>query len=372
MSEHRGAEHRNWSPLPTAHYLFGLPYIRNCTVALEGSVAYNPAMQTAEYWHSDDGARAQCDLCPHRCVTGEGQVGRCRVRGVRGGQLRALGYGALASAQMDPIEKKPLYHFYPGRPIFSVGGWGCNLSCAFCQNWTLSQSDPAEGRRYTPNELVDAAADSIGIAYTYNEPCVGFEFVRDAATLAQERGLKNVLVTNGHLNPEPAAELLPLVSALNIDIKSMEASFYRDRCGGSLDAVLAFAEQAHAAGCHVELTQLVIPTLNDGDDQFRRLVEWVATRLGTSVPLHLSAYRPMYKMDIPATPTHTLERAWQIGTETLDYVYLGNVSSRVGANTECPDCASVLITRSGFQARIVGIRDGCCAHCGRVADVVTS
>jgi pyruvate formate lyase activating enzyme len=341
-------------------------------MALRGSLAYNEAMQTAEYWHSDHKARAQCDLCPHRCVIREGQAGRCRVRGVREGELRALSYGAVASAQMDPIEKKPLYHFYPGRPIFSVGGWGCNLSCSFCQNWTLSQADPAAGRRYTPAELVDAAADSIGIAYTYNEPCIAFEFVRDAATLARERGLQNVLVTNGHLNPEPAAELLPLVDALNIDIKSMDAAFYRDHCGGDRDAVLAFAEQAHAAGCHVELTQLVIPTLNDGADQFRRLVEWVGTRLDVAVPLHLSAYRPMYKMDIPATPTRTLERAWQLCAQTLDYVYLGNVSSRMGTNTECPGCEAVLIKRSGFQARVVGIRDGCCSHCGRVADVVSS
>jgi pyruvate formate lyase activating enzyme len=327
-------------------------------------------METAEYWHTDERGRVQCDLCPHRCVIAEGREGRCRVRGVRGGRLAALSYGAVSSAQVDPVEKKPLYHFYPGRPIFSVGGWGCNLSCSFCQNWTISQKSVSRGQGVTPGALVDAAKGSIGIAYTYNEPCIAFEYVRDTARLAHEAGLKNVLVTNGHLNAEPAAELLPLMDALNIDIKSMDASFYREHCGGDQAAVLAFAVQALARGCHVELTTLVIPTLNDSEDHFRRLAAWVRDALGPSVPLHLSAYRPEYKMALPPTPYATLERAWKVCSASLDYVYMGNVRSDVGCHTHCPGCASVLVERCGFRVRIAGIVNGRCAACGRAADVI--
>ncbi len=302
----------------------------------------------------------------------EGREGRCRVRGVRQGELVALGYGAVSSFQVDPIEKKPLYHYYPGRPIFSVGGWGCNLSCSFCQNWTISQRGVPDGRSYTPESVVDAAGDSIGIAYTYNEPLVGYEFVYDTALLARERGLKNILVTNGHINPDPAAELLPLVDALNIDVKSMNPEFYTKYCGADQAAVLSFAVQAHAAGCHVELTNLVIPTLNSNDGDLRRLADWVCDALSSGVPLHLSAYRPCYDLTIPPTPLKALDRAWEICSASLDYVYLGNVPTDRGSYTHCPGCGAVLIQRRGFRARVVGITDGCCTSCGRAADVVSS
>ncbi len=334
-------------------------------------MAYTVPMKTGAYWHADEAGRVHCELCPHRCVVAEGREGRCRVRGVRKGQLVALGYGAVSSLQIDPIEKKPLYHFYPGRPIFSVGGWGCNLSCTFCQNWTLSQQAVPPGRCYDPEAVVDAAGDSIGIAYTYNEPLVAYEFVRDTAMQARARGLKNILVTNGHINPDPATELLPLVDALNIDVKSMSPEFYRDHCGGELEAVLSFAAQAHAAGCHVELTNLVIPSLNDTESDFRLLAEWIAGSLGSDVPLHVSAYRPCYEMDLPSTPVQTLERAWDICSQSLDYVYLGNVLSEMGRDTHCPVCQAVWIQRSGFCARVTGITDGCCTSCGRAADVVS-
>lgn len=329
-------------------------------------------MKTATYWHVDAQGRVQCDLCPHRCMVAEGGLGRCKARGVRDGKLVALGYGAVSSLQIDPIEKKPLYHFFPGHTIFSVGGWGCNLSCSFCQNWSISQQAVPAGRLYAPESVVDAADDSIGIAYTYNEPLVAYEFVYDTASLARARGLKNVLVTNGHINPDPAAELLPLIDALNIDIKSMNPAFYADHCGGDLAAILSFAAQAHAAGCHVELTNLVIPSLNDDDDDFRKLAEWVCTSLRSDVPLHLSAYRPCYELDTPSTPLRTMERAWGICSQQLDYVYIGNAMSEQGADTQCPACDAVLIRRSGFRASVTGITDGRCASCGRAADVLSS
>ncbi len=219
--------------------------------------------------------------------------------------------------------------------------------------------------------MVEAAAASIGIAYTYNEPLVAYEFVHDTAVLARERGMKNVLVTNGHINPDPAAELLPLIDALNIDIKSMDPAFYRKHCGGTLEPVLAFAAQAHAAGCHVELTNLVIPSLNDADSDFEALAEWVYHSLDACVPLHLSAYRPCYQLDIPATPARTLQRGWKICSQRLNYVYLGNVVGEVGTRTHCPECNATLIMRSGFTARVTGIREGRCAACGRTVDVIS-
>ncbi len=330
-------------------------------------------MKTASYWHKHGQNRIRCDLCPQECEIAEGAVGRCRVRGVRDGVLVALGYGRVASLHDDPVEKKPLYHYYPGRTICSVGGWGCNLACRFCQNWSISQQGPpASGRCYAAETIVDAAAGSLGLAYTYNEPLVGYEFVYDMARLAHARGLKNVLVTNGHINARPAEQLLPFIDALNIDVKSIDADFYREQCGGKLEAVLHFAVQARAAGCHVELTNLVIPSLNDKADHFRRLASWVADTLGADVPLHLSAYRPCFKMDLPATSGRVLEQGWDICSGLLDYVYLGNVLLDKGSDTYCPGCRARLVQRSGFRAQATGIADGRCMSCGRPADVVSS
>ncbi|NQU40442.1 MAG: AmmeMemoRadiSam system radical SAM enzyme [Lentisphaerae bacterium] len=327
-------------------------------------------MQRAEYWILGEGGQVQCTLCPHRCVIPEGRTGKCRVRGVRNGELIALGYGRLSSAHIDPIEKKPLYHFYPGQSIFSAGGWGCNLGCTFCQNCTISQTGAPEAEVQAPAAVVAAAAGTLGIAYTYNEPTVGFEYVRDMAQLAREEGFKNVLVTNGHFNAEPAAELLPLMDALNIDIKSMDASFYREQCGGDVAAVLALAAQAVAAGCHVELTNLLIPGLNDSDGQIEVLARWVVSELGVTVPLHLSGYHPAFKMTRSATPVRTLERAWELCRERLEYVYLGNLRSTVGQDTACPGCHAVLIRRDGYKVAQIGLASGRCQACGRVADMI--
>jgi pyruvate formate lyase activating enzyme len=331
-------------------------------------------MKTALYWARVDEERIRCELCPHACVLREGQVGRCRVRGAQDGELKSLGYGVLSSAAVDPIEKKPLYHFCPGADIFSIGGWGCNLACTFCQNWTISQRFEGGDRGHTPEQVVRRAADcgSIGIAYTYNEPLVSYEFVLDCARLARDAGLANVLVTNGHLQPRPAAEMLPLIDALNIDVKSMEETFYAEHCGGHLAPVLAFAEQARGAGSHVEITHLVIPGLNDTEDGIERLTEWVAASLGKGTPLHLSAYRPQYKMDLPPTPTGLLERLHALAAPRLPYVYLGNVYTTIGSDTICPGCGTTLIARRGYRTEIPGIRDGSCSTCSRQVDIVTS
>lgn len=286
-------------------------------------------MKTAEF-QCIEGDSVRCLLCPHGCLLRETETGFCRVRGVHDGELRALGYGNISSINLDPMKKKPLYHFHPGRMILSIGGWGCNFLCEFCQNWNISQQFLSEARVTTPESIISEAErnGSVGIAYTYNEPLIGYEFVMDCSELARSRGLANVLVTNGYINPDPASRILPLTDAINIDIKSMDDAFYRNRCHGHLKPVQNFAVQAVKAGCHVEITNLVIPGLNDTDELFRSLSEWISMELGPETPLHLSAYRPQYKMRIEETPVKILLHAREICRESLSYVYLGNVPAR--------------------------------------------
>jgi len=295
------------------------------------------------------------------------------VRVVSEGRLRALGYGALSATHVDPVEKKPLYHFLPGEPVFSIGGWGCNLACAFCQNWEISQQFPAlTAPRTNPAAVVALARASACrmIAYTYNEPLTGFEFVRDCARLARGAGLRNVLVTNGYVEEEPAAELLPLIDALNVDVKSMEDSFYRRQCRAGLEPVLRFCGQARRAGAHLELTNLVIPGLNDRPELFDRLADWVAETLGKQTPLHLSAYHPDYRAAQPSTPVGTLMEALARCRAKLSYVYVGNVASGQEQDTVCPACGLTLVARRGYRVRLAGIREGACAGCKRAVDLV--
>jgi pyruvate formate lyase activating enzyme len=278
----------------------------------------------------------------------------------------------ISSAGLDPIEKKPLYHFHPGTMIYSIGGWGCNLACEFCQNWSISQQADEQHSPHSANSIVKEAAGlgSIGVAYTYNEPFVGFEFVKECARLARAAGLANVLVTNGYVNSEPAGDLLPLVDALNIDIKSMDASFYKETCHGSVPPVLLFAKQAAAAGCHVEITNLVIPGLNDEDRNFESLASWIRENLGKRTPLHLSAYRPMYRLQVPATSAALLNKGYSICRSALDYVYMGNVVTDAGQDTCCPTCGTTLIRRRGYKTETVGLTGNHCSRCGRVDDIV--
>lgn len=302
----------------------------------------------------------------------DGQTGLCRVRKAQGDVLMAAGYGHISSAHVDPIEKKPLYHFHPGSPIFSIGGWGCNFGCTFCQNWSISQETHLQGNIVAPSAVVDQALQGGCrlVAYTYNEPLVGFEFVRDCSRLVRAAGAKNVLVTNGYGEAAPAAELLPMVDALNVDIKSMDDAFYWKQCRGTLAPVLSFCRQASAAGCHIEITNLIIPTLNDADDLLERLAVWIADNLGPLTPLHLSAYHPDYRTQIESTPPETLERAFELCRRHLPYVYMGNMRSGRGQDTVCPGCGHTLIARQGYATTLQGMRDGRCVQCGRKADVI--
>ena len=321
-------------------------------------------IKTAAYFDRLKDNKVICRLCPAECKLTEGKHGICRSRFNRGGELVTDNYGELVTLAVDPIEKKPLYHFYPGTDIVSTGPNSCNLGCRHCQNWQISQKE-TRTTFVAPEDLVTGARryDSIGVAFTYTEPMVWYEYIMDVAPLLRQAGLKVVLVTNGYINPEPLERLLPLVDAMNIDVKSMDPRFYKVVCKGKLEPVLETVRRSVAAGVHVEITNLIIPHENDSDADLQRLVDFVAS-LSPLIPLHFSAYYPSYKMDHEATPLATMLRARELALRSLKHVFLGNVSVRDGSNTVCPECGEVLIRRSGYHTTVDAVDDGVCAHCG--------
>jgi pyruvate formate lyase activating enzyme len=326
-------------------------------------------LHEARYWRLLDSNKVECLLCPAGCKLSDQQTGICFGRQHINCKLYAINYGEVVSMALDPIEKKPLYHFYPGSQILSVGPNGCNLRCDNCQNWQISQEHQPT-RPVSPEQLVRAAqdADSIGVAYTYSEPLIWFEYIHDAAVILCELGLKTVLVTNGYINEEPFRELAPVIDAMNIDVKSLNPDFYRDVCKGSLADVLRTVEIAVSSGILVEITNLVITGLNDSDADLHALVDWLA-RLDRKIPLHFSRYFPQHKMDRPMTPSTRLQNAYDIARAQLDYVYVGNIDLPGTSDTLCPQCGCVLITRHGYQTRIVGLANSHCAQCQRKVDI---
>ncbi len=327
-------------------------------------------MTEAKYWSALDGGRVQCQLCPHHCKLDEGQIGICLGRVNRDGRLYSKNYGQVVSAAIDPIEKKPLYHFYPGSVILSVGPNGCNFRCPYCQNWEIAQTEVATSF-ISPEDLVKAARKdgSIGISYTYSEPLIWYEYVLDCSRLAREAGMVNVLVTNGFVEEKPLRELLEFVDAMNVDVKSIHEPFYKKLCKASLAPVLRTCELAKKH-CHVEVTNLVIPGENDTDEGLGELVQWVAVLLGKETPIHFSRYFPHHKMAAPPTPESTLQKAFDIGSKSLYYCYLGNLYAKDGSDTHCPKCGNVLVQRAGYSIRVTGIEGRKCSRCGREADLV--
>ncbi len=284
-------------------------------------------MREALWYEKLKDGGVHCHLCPYNCIIAGDKAGVCAVRKNINGILYSLIYNKTTSVALDPIEKKPLYHYHPGEFILSLGASGCNFSCDFCQNWEISQAPDAPSRDITAEEVVQKAkaARSFGIAYTYNEPFIWYEFVLECSRLAKQNGLENVLVTNGYVNLGPLEELLPFIDAMNIDIKSMDEEFYGKLCKGRLAPVLDVARRARR-NCHIEVTNLVIPAINDRDDNFERLRDWIFENLGQDTPLHFSRYFPCYKMkEPPPTPVETLKRAYEIARKKLKYVYIGNV-----------------------------------------------
>lgn len=282
-------------------------------------------MQEADYYTHEDG-KIKCLLCPHYCKLSEGQTGLCQVRKAEDGKLWAASYAQVSSVALDPIEKKPLYDYHPQNQILSLGSIGCNLSCQFCQNYQIAQELNVPTRNLSPKEAVELAKqkNSFGIAYTYSEPLIWYEYVRDTAKLAHEEGLKNVLVTNGTINADPLKELLPYIDAVNLDIKAFSEEFYQQICRGEFDIAKRSAEIISQSGTHLEITTLIIPDLNDDPAEIKELVDWIAS-LNPDIPLHLSRYFPQYKLDKPSTPKETLYQAEEIAEEKLTNVYLGNI-----------------------------------------------
>ncbi len=322
-------------------------------------------MREAMYYEKLSDNKIKCQLCPQFCIIDEGQTGICWGKQNIDGKLYAVNYGKTISFNMDPIEKKPLYHFYPGRDILSIGPNGCNLRCKFCQNYHISQQ-----RSYT-DEITseDLVRDcerynSIGVAYTYTEPLIWYEFILDSAKLLHQHNRKVVLVTNGMINEEPLRELLPYVDAMNIDLKSIRDEFYRKYCGGKLEPVKNTIRVANEQ-THIEVTNLIITNLNDTMDEIQELIDFVAN-IDTKIPLHFSRYYPAYKIDEPPTSPEILKMAYDMAKEKLDYVYLGNIYINGTDDTRCPECDNLLIKRAGFSAQVVGLdKNGRCGKCGK-------
>lgn len=321
--------------------------------------------------YKQHGQHVACNLCPKNCIIAAGRTGFCRVRQNTDGKLYSLNYAQATAQALDPIEKKPLYHFYPGSMILSLGTWGCNFACQFCQNWHIAQDEPPT-LELEPQAAADLASQSvtrgnIGVAYTYSEPSVWYEYILDTAQLVKTAGLSNVLVSNGFINEQPLAELLPVIDAMNIDVKAFNNDYYQKVCAGQLEHVKRTVEQA-AKECHIEITTLLVPGLNDSETETAELAKWLSG-INADIPLHFSRYFPNYKMDAPPTPVSTLQLAYQTARRYLNYVYIGNVGGD-GTNTYCPECGYKVIDRLGGYSRLINQDNGNCAEkscpqCGR-------
>ena len=327
-------------------------------------------MIQALFYEEIDKDKVQCHLCPHNCVINLQERGNCKVRKNINGRLIAENFGISSSIQYDPIEKKPLYHFYPGSHILSIGSIGCNLNCNFCQNFEISQTTIDRyitGHYHDPADIIDMACkypENLGIAFTYNEPTVYYEYMYEIAKLSHQHGMKNVMVSNGFINPEPLLQIMPYIDGFNIDLKAFTQAFYRDVTKGNLESVKETLIRIKKAGKHVEITNLLIPSQNDDLSKFTNMVKWISNELGRATVLHLSRYFPAYKSNIQKTSLGLLFNFCETARQYLDYVYLGNVTGSESQNTICSNCGKIVISRYGFFIQKNGIDPkGVCVHC---------
>jgi pyruvate formate lyase activating enzyme len=325
----------------------------------------------AMLYRSLDRQRVECFLCAHRCVIKPGQFGVCGVRENKDGRLLTHVYGKVIAAHVDPIEKKPLYHFLPGSTSFSIATVGCNFRCPFCQNWQISQvtekdEEFRKGYSLSPEEIVQQAKTSgcRSISYTYTEPTIFFEYAYDTARLGRKAGLANVFVTNGYMTPEALETIKPYLDAANVDLKAFRDETYKKVCGGRLEPVLESIRLMRKLGIWLEVTTLVVPGMNDGEEELSDIARFIAS-VGTDIPWHISRFHPDYKyQDARATPLATLKKAFSLGKEAgLLYVYIGNVWGE-SEDTRCPKCQRLLLRRSGFNVEENTIKDGKCPDCG--------
>ena len=321
--------------------------------------------EAAFYDRTDEGT-VNCHLCPHNCVIRKGKYGICGVRKNVDGTLITENYGLHTSVAMDPIEKKPLYHFRPGSSILSVGTRGCNMKCPYCQNWSISQDTSAHASRYSSADIINHALreGSVGVAYTYSEPIIWYEYVMDTAILAHEKKLVNVMVTNGFINREPLEKILPHIDAMNIDLKCFREETYRTVQKAKLADVLATIRLSHERGCHIEITTLVVPGMNDSPEELNDLIDFLAS-VDRRIPWHISRYYPNYKYGRPPTDVKFLTDLHAEASKRLDFVYCGNVPSTAGGqDTVCPSCHRTVIRRHGYSTHIEKLKGGVCSSCG--------
>lgn len=310
------------------------------------------------------GDKVKCLLCPHNCIIGNNQFGLCSVRSNKDGVLKTINYGEITAMAIDPIEKKPLYHFKPTKNILSVGSFGCNFSCGFCQNYSIAHHKP-KSEYVSPEKLIETCLnlkDNVGIAFTYNEPSIWYEYVYETSKKLKEKNPEYniVLVTNGYIEIEPLLKLLPLVDAMNIDLKSFEKDYYKKICGGDFKAVLRTIEECNKK-CHIEITTLLVNGLNDSKEEIEEIASYLG-KLDKNIPLHLSRYFPTYKMDRPATEIDVMLEGKKIAEKYLNYVYLGNVAN-VDSSTYCPKCKKLLVERNSFLAKTY-LKHNSCPECG--------
>ncbi len=338
-------------------------------------------MKEAMFYHPAAEGKVDCFLCHHQCTIKEGRTGICGVRKNIDGKLYSLVYGAVIAANIDPVEKKPLFHFLPGSRVLSIGTAGCNFHCAHCQNFNISQhperyiNNDGQNRK-TPEDIVRMAKETEceAIAYTYTEPTIFYEFAYDTAVLAKQSGFKNIFVSNGYFTPEVANHMASCVDAINIDLKAFSDQFYKETCKARLDPVLENIKRMNILGVWVEVTTLIIPGLNDNEEELRRIARFIR-QIGPEIPWHVSRFHPVYKLShLSPTPEDTLTKARQIGFEEgLWYVYEGNTPSDRGqSNTLCHDCGKTVMVRDRFSLVENWLRDGRCPYCGTSVDGIFS
>lgn len=330
-------------------------------------------MIKAKYYKKIKEWVVQCVLCPNLCTLTDSQFGKCNARKNVKGELVPLSYGLPVSMNIDPVEKKPLFHFIPGSKSFSIGMAGCNFHCLNCQNWEISQISPPKTEYIEPKKIVELAIKNKcdSIAYTYTEPLVAYEYVIDIAKIAKKKGIKNIIVSNGYINKEPLVEISKYLDGANIDLKGFSEKFYKDICCGSLKPVLESLKTLKSENVFLEITNLLIPSLNDKSSEIKKMCEWIVKNLGKEVPLHFSRFFPYYKLtNIEVTPQKTLEKAKKIAEKSgLRYVYVGNIFIEKAENTYCPKCGRLLIERYGFQILQNNVKKGKCGCSEKISGV---
>ena len=336
----------------------------------KSAVRKDTFMREARLWKKGEGGKADCYLCNFHCLIADGKRGVCGVRENRGGALFSLNYGKLVARNVDPVEKKPLFHFQPGSFSYSIATVGCNFRCLHCQNYEISQmpkgGKPVAGTDATAEEVVADALNSgcQSISYTYTEPTIFFEFASDCGVLAREKGLKNIFVSNGYMTKECVDEGASFLDAVNVDVKAFSEGFYKKICGARLAPVLESIEYLREKGIWVEVTTLVIPTLNDTEEELRNIAKWIY-KTDKGMPWHISAFYPTYKLtELPRTPRSILDRGREIGLEEgIRHVYTGNVPGDPGESTYCHNCKKILIKRFGFSVKENVIKNSKCPYC---------